>query len=110
MGSVYGAEFEANRRSTSNDVQDIDGFVASLVQDSSYFFPATQYHRINLPRFSGHHVSALGVTFNLSDQPATCPPISLTNAFHSWQFGTANFTVLPTMCNTTLDALATSLS
>jgi hypothetical protein len=150
-------------------VQDIDGFVASLVQDSSYFFPATQYHRINLPRFSGHqntiqncvdpvnayakshnnilsreiladfvgcergtggnnsdqvniimspefratndaHVSALGVTFNLSDQPATCPPISLTNAFHSWQFGTANFTVLPTMCNTTLDALATSLS
>jgi len=38
MGSVYGAEFEANRRSTSNDVQDIDGFVASLVQDSSIFF------------------------------------------------------------------------
>ena len=35
-------------------VQAIDGFVASLIQDSSYFFPATQYHRINIPQFSGH--------------------------------------------------------
>jgi len=150
-------------------VQAIDGFVASLIQDSSYFFPATQYHRMDNPRFSGRqntvqncvdpvnnfarshnniltreiladfvgcergaggnssdqvniimspefratndaHTNVLGVTLNLSDQPATCQPISITNAFHTWQFGTANFTVLPTMCNTTMDALAKALS
>jgi hypothetical protein len=149
-------------------VQAIDGFVQSLTQDSSYFFPATQYHLINLPRFSGHqntvqscvdpvmayarshnnvlsreiladfvgcergaggnssdqiniimspefratndaHTNILGVTLDLSDQPATCPP-SKVGAFHTWQFGTANFTVIPTMCNATMDALAISLS
>ena len=147
----------------------IDGFTAALTQDSTYFFAATQYHRIDIPRFSGRqktvqscvdpvvafarangnvlsreiladfvgcerersgnpsdqvnvimspeyratndaHVQILGVTLSLSTQPATCPPVSSTNAFHSWQFGTANFTVVPTLCNTSMDALARAMS
>jgi hypothetical protein len=32
-------------------VQAIDKLVRTLTQDTSYFFPATQYHRINCPFF-----------------------------------------------------------
>ena len=153
----------------SMTVQEIDGFVKNLI-DSSFFFPATQYHLINIPSFLGNqktvqscvdpvlafarshsnvltrevladfvgcergaggnasdqvnvimspefratndaHFTELGVTVDLSDQPATCPPpASAPGAFHTWQFGTANFTVIPTMCNATLDDLAKVLS
>jgi len=154
--------------------QNIDNFVQTLTASTDYFFPATQYHRLNLPVFSGRqrtlqecvnpvvnwahtHGNVLSrevladfvgcehdhggnpsdqvnvilspefratndvhtnisisplpsINVDISDQPATCPPDSNTNAFHTWQFGTANFTVVPTMCNTSLDALAKAMS
>jgi hypothetical protein len=76
--------------------------------------PSDQVNVIMSPEFratNDAHFTALGVTLDLSDQPATCPPpAGAPGAFHKWQFGTANFTVIPTMCNATLDDLAKALS
>ncbi len=58
---------------------------------------------INIPPFDP-------IQINIMTQPAACPPNSNTVAFHTWQFGTANFTVIPTMCNSSLDNLVQSIS
>jgi hypothetical protein len=51
-----------------------------------------------------------GTTITFASPPIACGVGSTTVSFHTGQPNAANFTVIPTQCNTTMDALGTSLS